>query len=221
MIVPDYFLRLTVTKTKSLPASRIGTKLSSFRLGLKLPLAKIRRSRVLITTNTGQRNKCGIKRRLRCRYGRVAPSVTNLISYFPLLWQQTNFDTRRYPFGLSGNKRRIIVESIAEDRENVPNLHVLIPKLETYWNLCIAPCEAPVWKQLAAGANGVKAGITLGLDGKKKKKKINKSRNKDSYPSEQKSARSSGWGESNRKYSSADEQAKVSNQPSVGRRVAI
>lgn len=64
------------------------------------------------------------------------------------------------------------MESIAEDRENVPNLHILIPKLETHWNLCIAPHEPPVWKQLAADANDVKAGITPGLDGKKKKKKV-------------------------------------------------
>lgn len=181
MIFPDFFLRITVIKTKY---GRIGTKLStSFQLVLKLPLAKIRWGRVLITTNIGQRNKCRIKRRLRCLYGRVAPSVTNLIFYFPLLWQQTNFDIRRYPFGLSGNKRRIIVENIAEDRENVPNFHILIPKLETYWYLCIAPHELPVRKQLAADANDVKTGITPGLDGQKKCRNVG----------------SSGWGESNRK----------------------
>lgn len=52
------------------------------------------------------------------------------------------------------------MENIAEDRENILNLHILIPKLETYWNLCIAPHEQRVWKQLAADANDVKAGIT-------------------------------------------------------------
>lgn len=52
------------------------------------------------------------------------------------------------------------MENIAEDRENVPNLHILIPKLETDRNLCIAPHEPPVWKQLAADANVFKAGIT-------------------------------------------------------------
>lgn len=62
------------------------------------------------------------------------------------------------------------MENIAEDRENGPNLHILIPKLETYWNLCIAPHEPPARKQLAADANDVKAGITPGLDGKKKNK---------------------------------------------------
>lgn len=51
-------------------------------------------------------------------------------------------------------------------------------------------------------------GIKSGLDSKKTKIHILQSRNVRG-------------GESNRKRSSADEQAKVSNQPSVGRRAAI
>lgn len=100
------------------------------------------------------------------------------------------------------------MENIAEDRKNVPNLHTVIPKVETYRNLCIAPHEPPVWKQLAANAIGVKAGITPKTS-KEIKIHILQSRNVREV---QREVSQTG---------SANEQAKVSNQPCVGRRVAI